>query len=165
MSYNPTIDYSQMDLSIDKNLAYWKFGELIKNLVTLSSESPRQIELIGFGAVADEMAIDFDTYYILSYQSYLDYKLLTIDQKTELDELNKYLEDRSGDRNPDFWDDLKLDTNPDWDWVRYKAKDILKLLKMDDLSIDFDRTEKFDNSGNLMMQSTKTRLIKKNPHG
>ncbi len=46
MSYDPTIDYSQMDLSIDKNLAYWKFSELIKNLITLSSDAPRQIELI-----------------------------------------------------------------------------------------------------------------------
>jgi hypothetical protein len=33
---------------------------------------------------------------------------------------------------------------------------------MDALSIDFDRTEKFDNYGNLTMQTTKTRLIKKN---
>lgn len=162
MSYDPTVDYSQMDLSIDKNLVYWKFSELIKNLITLSSDAPRQIELIGYGAVADEMAIDFDTYYTLSYQSYMDFNLLTIDQKIELDELDKYLEDRSGDKNPDFWDDFKLDLNPDWNWVRFKAKNILGLLKMDDLSIDFDRTEKFDNSGNLTMQTTKTRLIKKN---
>ena len=162
MSYDPTIDYSQKDLSIDKNLVYWKFSELIKNLITLSSDAPRQIELVGYGAAADEMAIDFETYYTLSYQSYLDFKLLTIDQKIEFDELDKYLEDRSGDRNPDFWDDFKLDLNPDWNWVRLKAKNILGLLKMDDLSIDFDRTEKFDNSGNLTMQTTKTRLIKKN---
>ncbi|MCC7520471.1 MAG: hypothetical protein IT220_02450 [Flavobacteriaceae bacterium] len=162
MSYDPTIDYSQKGLSIDKNLAYWKFSELIKNLITLSSDAPRQIELIGYGAVADEMAIDFGTYYTLSYQSYIDFKLLTIDQKNELDELDKYLEDRSGDKSPDFWDDFKLDINPDWSCVRLKAKNILELLKMDDLSIDFDRTEKFDSSGNLTIQTTKTRLIKKN---
>jgi hypothetical protein len=144
MCYDPTIDYSQMDLSIDKNLAYWKFSELIKNLITLSSDAPKQIELIGYGAVADEMAIDFETYYSLSYQSYLDFKLLTIDQKIELDELDKYLEDRSGDKNPDFWNDFKIDLNPDWNWVRLKAKNILGLLKMDSLSVDFDRTEMFD---------------------
>ena len=151
-----------MDLSIDENLAYWKFSELIKNLIALSSDAPRQIELIGYGAVADELVIDFDSYYTLSYKSYIDFKLLTIDQKIELDELDKYLEDRSGDKNPDFWDDFKLDLNPDWNWVRLKAKNILGLLKMDGLSIDFDRTEKFDNSGDLTMQTTKTRLIMKN---
>lgn len=160
MSYDPTIDYGQMDLSIDENLAHWKFSELIKNLITLSSDAPRQIELIGYGAVAEEMATDFDTYYTLSYQSYIDFKLLTNDQKTELDELDKYLEDRSGDKSPGFWDDFILDIHPDWNWIRLKAKSILGLLNMDDLSIDFDRTEKFDNSGNLTMQTTKTRLIK-----
>jgi hypothetical protein len=165
MNYEPTIDYSQMDLSIDENLVYWKFSELIKNLITLSSDSQRQIELIGYGAVADEMAIDFETYYTLSYKSYIDFKLLTFDQKNELDEIEKYFEDRSGDKSPDFWEDFKLDTNPDWIWVRLKAKNILRLFKMDYLSIDFDRTRKFDNSGNLTMLTTKTRLVKKNPHG
>lgn len=161
MNYSPLIEYSQMDLSIDENLAYWKFGELIKNLITLSSDAPRQIELIGYGAVADEMALDFDTYYTLSYEKYMDFQLLTIEQKTELDELDKYLEDRSGDKSPEFWDDFKLDINPDWNWVRLKAKNILKLLKMSNLSIDFVRTEKYDNFGNLTMQTTKTRLINK----
>lgn len=162
INYDPTIDYGKMDLSMNENLIYWEFSELIIILITLSSDAQKQIEFIGYGAVADEMAIDFDTYYTLSYQSYLDSELLTMEIKQELDELNKYLEDQSGDKNPAFWDDTKLHSNSGWEWVRLKAKHILELLNMDDLSIDFDRTEEFDESGNLIMQTNKSRLIKKN---
>lgn len=162
MIYDPTIEYGQMDLSIAENLTFWKFSELIKNLIILSSNAQKQIELIGYGDVADEMAIDFDNYYTLSFQSYLDFKLLTIEQKQELDELDKYLEDRSGDKNPDFWDDSKLGINPEWEWVRSKSNRILKLMDKDNLTIDYVKTEKFDDSGKLIMQTMKTRLRYKN---
>lgn len=35
LSFNPTIDYGLLDLTKEKNLVYWKFGELIKTLITL----------------------------------------------------------------------------------------------------------------------------------
>jgi len=37
MKYNPLIDYGKKDLSIEENLIFWKFSELIKNLITISS--------------------------------------------------------------------------------------------------------------------------------
>lgn len=89
MNYDPTIDYGKMDLSMNENRIFWNFSELIKILITISRDAQKQIELIGYGVVADEMAIDFDTYYTLSYQSYLDSQLLTMNIKQELDELNK----------------------------------------------------------------------------
>jgi hypothetical protein len=162
MIYDPRIEYGQMDLSIAENLSFWKFSELIKNLIILSSDAQKQIELSGFGDVADEMAIDFGTYYTLSLQSYLNFNLITIEQKQELDELDKYLDDRSGDKNPDFWDDSKLDINPEWELIRLKAKKILKLMNKDDLAIKYVKTEKIDDSGKFVSQTMKTRLIYKN---
>lgn len=67
MEFNPLYDYGQSDLTIDSNLIYWKYGELIKNLITLSSQAEKQVEVIGHGAVCDEMAEDFDTYFYTKY--------------------------------------------------------------------------------------------------
>jgi hypothetical protein len=47
MKFEPTYNYGDTDLTIDQNLIYWKFGELVKNLVTLSSSAERQAEIIG----------------------------------------------------------------------------------------------------------------------
>ena len=161
MNFDPTYNYGDTDLTNDENLVRWKFGELIKNLVTLSSSAERQAEIIGIGATCDEMAIDFDTYFTLEYQNYLDSGLLTISQVEKLKELDKYFEDRSGDKSPDFWDDFLLETNPEWQYVRRMAKNILEALNMIDLTIEFDRTEKYEIT-RLTMQTTKTRLVKQN---
>ena len=165
MDFDPIYNYGDTDLTDDDNLVRWKFGELIKNLLTLSASAERQKEIIGIGATCDEMAIDFDTYYTLSYKSYLDKGLLTVDQFETLKDLNIYFENRSGDKSPDFWDDFLLDTNPEWQIVRQKAKTILELLKMQDLTIEFDREEKYevtDKGKQITMQSTKIRLVKQN---
>lgn len=42
--FNPTIDYGLLDLAKGENLVYYKFGELIKTLLTLSSSADRQTE-------------------------------------------------------------------------------------------------------------------------
>ena len=165
MNFDPTYNYGDTDLTQDENLVRWKFSELIKNLVTLSSSAKQQAEIIGFGATCDEMAIDFDTYFTLEYQDYLDNGLLTILQVEKLRELDEYFEDRSGDKSPDFWDDLLLETSSEWQNVRQQAKNILEALNMQDLIIEFDRIEKYDttNKGErLTMQTTRTRLVKQN---
>jgi hypothetical protein len=146
-------------------LVLLRFGELIKNLVTLSSEADRQSEIIGIGATCEEMAIDFDTYFTLSYKSYLTNYLLNGDQVEKLKELEIFFEERSGEKSPDFWDDLLLETNPEWQIVRQRAKAILESLGMQDLTIEFDRQEKYemtDTGKQVTIQSTKTRLIRQN---
>lgn len=72
MKYDPTIDYGVKGLTKEKETVYWKFNELIKLLITLSLPSNKQKEIMGYGAVTDEMAIDFETYYTLSFQSYIN---------------------------------------------------------------------------------------------
>lgn len=56
MNFDPTYDYGLSDLTNEDNLVCWKFGELIKTLVTLSSKADRQIENMGAGIVTNEMA-------------------------------------------------------------------------------------------------------------
>ena len=165
MKFDPTYDYGNLDLSVEEDLVRYKFRELVINLVTLSSPAERQIEIIGIGAACDEMAIDFDTYFTLSYQSYIDNNLLTENQIKKLIELDDYFNERSGDKQPEFWDDFLLETNPEWQIVRQKAKTILEILGMQDLTIEFDRTEEckvINGVKRITAQMTKTKLIRKN---
>jgi hypothetical protein len=164
MNFDPTIDYGLSDLAIEENLVYYKFGELIKALVTLSSSAERQIEITGAGIVTIEMAEDFNTYFTLSYKPFVQYEL--IDEKTfiKLFYLENFLDHRSGERDSEFWNDKTLATNTDWENVRKQSKNVLALLGFENLDIDFIRTEKYEKSNEgqkLLLQTTRTRLIKK----
>ncbi len=164
MNFDPTFDYGLSDLTKEDNLVCWKFGELIKTLVTLSSSADRQIEIMGAGIVTDEMAEDFNTYFTLSYRQFIDNKLLDEITINKLNYLDNFLDLRSGDKDPDFWDDTTLLTNNDWQNVRTQAKEILTMLGFENLDIDFERTEKYEKSNEgqkLLMQTTRTRLIRK----
>ena len=164
MNFDPTFDYGLSDLTKEDNLVCWKFGELIKTLVTLSSSADRQIEIMGAGIVTDEMAEDFNTYFTLSYRQFIDNRLLDEKIINKLNYLDDFLDQRSGDKDPNFWDDTTLSTNKDWQNVRTQAKETLTLLGFENLDIDFERTEKSEKSNEgqkLVMQTTRTRLIRK----
>lgn len=161
VKFDPTFDYGINDVSNGENVVLWKFGELIKTLHTLSSDADRQHEIVGVGAVAEEMADDFDTYFTLYYENYIEGGLLNEMETAKLRRLGEFLKDRDAD----FWDDLNLPINPYWELVRRHAKEILELLKMDDLILEFERKEKYDSTPDgkrLWIQNTKTRLVRKN---
>lgn len=163
MHFDPTFNYGDTDLTNTENLIRWKFGELIKCLVTISSSAKQQVEIIGMGAVCDEMACDLDTYFSLEHPAYLECGLLSTSQIEKLKELDGYFDERSGDKSPDFWDDRLLELSSEWQVARQMAKTILEQLNMQDLMIEFDRSERYEmtNQGErLVMQSTKTRLVK-----
>jgi len=166
MDFDPTYNYSKTDLTIDSNLVCWKFAELIKSLVTLSESAGRQMEIIGIGATCDEMALDFDNYFTLEFETYFNNGLLTVGQISMLKDLDAYLDKRSGDKSPDFWDDFILETNPEWEEVRLKARSILVDIGMQDLTLEFDREEQYemtDKGKRITMQLTKTRLVRQLP--
>lgn len=159
VKFDPTFNYGSLDLSDERNLVLYKFAELIKNLITLSSNAERQIEIIGYGAVCDEMAEDFHTYFTLSFNSYVEYGLIETDQVVKLTDLDVFLEQRSGDKSLEFWDDLTLATDPEWNLVRQMSFSILKSMGMDGFSLKFDRKEEYKwtwKGKRLVSQFTKT---------
>jgi hypothetical protein len=164
IGFDPTINYGLSDLTKEENLVYWKFGELIKTLVTLSSSADRQIEITGAGIVTEEMAEDFYSYFTISYKQFIENKLLDETAINKLKQLDNFLDQRSGDEDPNFWDDTTISTNIAWKNVRTQAREILFLLGYENLDIDFERTEKYEKSNmgeKLVLQTTRTRLIKK----
>jgi len=165
MKFDPTYDYGKLDLNIAENLVCYNFRELIINLITLSSPAKRQLEIIGIGAVCNEMAVDFDEYFTSVYQLYIDNNFLTQDQLEKFIELDNYFDERSGKKQSEFWDDFLLETNPEWQIVRQKAMTILEMLGMQNLTIEFDRTEEYkmiNGVKQITAQTTKTKLIRKN---
>jgi len=165
MQFDPTYNYGDSDLTNKENLVCWKFAELIKTLITLTCIAERQIEIMGAGVVTGEMAEDFDTYFTLSYKQFKEYHLLSEIAIKKLNQLDNFLDQRCGDKASDFWDDFKLSTNKDWEIVRVQASEILTLLNMNNLDIEFEREEKYETTTEgqkLLIQSTKTRLVTKN---
>ncbi|WP_433832813.1 hypothetical protein [Flavobacterium anhuiense] len=159
MEFDPLVDYGNFDLTDEINLAYWKFAELIKTLITLSSDAERQSEIIGYGLVCDEMVEDFELYFTLAVELYKRFNLLTDFQIEKLSELEYYFDSRSGVRLLDFWNDSLLETSEEWQIFRQMAKNILELLGMQNLKIEFERKESINQK--IIVQSTKIRLVKK----
>lgn len=160
MKFDPTVDYGIMDLSVEVHLTFWKFAELIKTLITLSSEANQQRKIIGAGAATDEMAMDFGRFFRESCHLYEAYGLITPYQIQKLAELEKALDKYPADEFPDFWNDDQLDDNKDWKTIRTLAASTLVILGMQDLRLDIDRQEKWGREGRLLSQSTRITLVR-----
>jgi hypothetical protein len=164
--FDPIHDYGNSNMERGNNLVFWKFGEHIKTLITLASDAEKQKEIVGWpGATSNEMAIEFDSYFTDCYSEYYEKGLLSEETIVLLKQLDQYLSDRSGDKLPDFWNDDNLGTHPDWEKVRQQSKNILTLMKMDDLDIIYEHESKYEMSNDgkqrLSMQKISTRLRRK----
>lgn len=155
LTFNPLVDYGFGDMNEFKNLQYWKFGELIKCLILLSSEYNEQCKITRIGDVADEMAIDFETYYTEAKREYVKCGLITEDTQNKLEELDEFIEARSGSKNPNFWTDDALKENSDWNLIREYAKEILTSMGYQNLVIILNKSESIDSNGNLVSERVK----------
>ena len=163
MIFDLTADFDNLDFSKEENILYEKFRQLIITLITISSSAKKQREIIGYGCVTDEMALDFDNY--SSYtEIYIKMGLINQKQLVMLNDLNHFLEERSGDKNPEFWDDDNLEVHPDWEIAKNKAKAILIELNMSNLDIEIERIEKYRKTlfgkKKPIVQTTKIKLLK-----
>lgn len=108
-----------MKIETEKALAVRQFDELVKTLIVLSAPADRQKEICGYGCPGDDMANDFDEYYTQARNLYVEHDLLTSEQLKVLDELDRYLEGRSGQWNAEFWQEpSSLTSHPDWESIR-----------------------------------------------
>ncbi|MEO1217898.1 MAG: hypothetical protein AAFY45_30500, partial [Bacteroidota bacterium] len=85
---------------------------------------------------------------------------------SKLNQIDTFLENRSGEKMPDFWNDDLLDSHPDWKVVRTMSKEILRLMKCGDLKIEIERSikKRLSSKGEpLVIEGTKTILIKQTP--
>jgi hypothetical protein len=161
MHFDPTHNYGHTNLSQPENLCCWKFGELLKTLITLSSPAERQLDIMGAGLASDEMAEDFYRFFS-DRQEFLDRGLLAASTLAPLQHLNDYLDQRSGDHAPDFWDEQNLATHPDWQNVRQQAKAILQDMGFEGLDLAFERKASYETGAEgklLLVEGTWSWLV------
>jgi hypothetical protein len=121
----------------EQELAVRQFDELIKTLITLSVPPERQVEICGFGCPGDDMANDFDSYYTHCRKLYLDHGLVETKHVKLLDELDHYLDSRSGAQYAEFWENPDLlSSHPDWEEIRGLAHSCLVSLGKTHLDVE-----------------------------
>ncbi|GGK86942.1 hypothetical protein ACD591_19790 [Rufibacter glacialis] len=149
-------------MSEEEELVRKLFDELIKHLIVLSLPADYQKEYIGGGDTGDELALDFENYYILQKEQYLKYGLINHEQESQLDSIEAFFDERSGQEHLDFWEGVK--THSDWIKVREWAKECLEALGKQDYGInvryEYEKNY-FDGQEQWLMHSTETVLIKK----
>jgi len=149
-------------MSSDKDRVQEFFNELIKQLIIMSLKGKSQIEYFGLLNAGDELALDFDNFYSLKKEEYIFHNLLDQQQIKKLDELNEFLDERSGGKNANFWNNVE--THEDWGKVRLLARECLRLLNKQGLGIKVKfNGEKtyFDNQEVWHSHGTKTELVLK----
>jgi hypothetical protein len=116
------------------------FDECVKMLIVLSENADRQKELIGYGAVAEEIAEDFNNFCYRQADRYWRFGFITEGQYQTIYFIDSFFDNRSGaDKNPAFWDDERLGINPEWDILRDKASELLIQLNKAHFTISIDR--------------------------
>lgn len=123
MAFDPLFNYETVNLQEPENLACYRFAEIIKGLITLSSVAERQQEIIGIGEAAAEMAEDFNGHLHLGIPLFTEYQLA---DTVALEKLQQLADDMYTYGPSDtFWHSESLYTHPGWERVRAEAKSIL----------------------------------------
>ncbi len=141
---------------LDDLKKYWE-EQFIKILILLSSNSEKQIEYgEEFIDTADEIVLDlYDAHQaVRAYNFFNNPKYLSA--KEDLEILDKFLDEKSGENNAKFWTNESLRTDPLWQKIREMAFEILKKINKDNYDV------KIIASGNTGKRiNTKTDLILK----
>ncbi|GGA16717.1 hypothetical protein GCM10008018_71440 [Paenibacillus marchantiophytorum] len=141
---------------MEKDIVQYHYDELIKSLVTLSSPAEKQKYIMGYGHVGDDMIIEFENHYNLGMADYyFDIGLFTDNQLQKIDDYDKFLDEKSGEQELDFFTDFdQLNSNPIWEEIRVETSKLLRFFDKDNLDIEV--TREVDNK----IELTRTRLYK-----
>lgn len=157
MAFDPLFNYETLNLQEPKNLAYYRFAEIIKGLVTLSSGAERQQEIIGIGEAAAEMAEDFNGHLYLGTPLFTEYQLADTVLLEKLQQLADFMYTHGPSDN--FWDKESLYHHPGWEKVRTDAREILIGMGYSHLTLVISREEFYkEMAGKQYLTGQRTRL-------
>jgi hypothetical protein len=138
----------------------YHYDELLKLLITISSESKIQLEAHGIGNAEEEMATDLLTHFIEYKDELISAELITIDHAKAISEIDSFFSSHDNDEDELFWSGIE--THPDWDILRRMAESVLLLMKKDNLTIKIsikNTTSWFSN--NITCQEIGIDLVEK----
>ncbi|MGE5329840.1 MAG: hypothetical protein ACM3UU_12100 [Ignavibacteriales bacterium] len=142
----------------DEELLKYYYEELIMSLITMSLPAEEQKDIIGIGCLGDEMLNDFDDFYRMRRQTYIDNKVFDGRQLKILDEFNEFLDKFNGQNEDFYWDIEELKNNPLWAALREEAKKVVTNVFGKNYKIEIQRENKLEN-GRVVLEHTKRKLI------
>ncbi len=143
----------------DDELIYYFYDELIMTLITLSLPAIEQKEMVGqIGCVGDEILEDFDNFYRLRRQMYIDNNIFRETELNILDRFDKYLDKFNGHNEDFYWSIDELKNNPLWAELRTEAKNVLSKVFGENYRIEVQR--KYERVGGKLMETSKRKLVK-----
>ena len=108
----------------DADRKLWILTRLKHSLQALASSADLQCKLFpDFVCKADELALDFDHWYLCAKTNYSDD--LSETQKAALSAVNNAFDLMSGLENKDCWTEDALHLRPEWEQIRVLARDTL----------------------------------------
>ncbi len=147
-------------MQMEKNSLNRQFEELVITLIAMTLPVKLQKNYYGIGFAGDEMAIDFETYYTLNRSQFVESNLIDKAAAEALDEIDNLLDFWTDEKEESFW--FEIDQyQSDWDVLRNKANQTLKVLEKDHLTIDFQHEVQYNKYGEITSQFTKVELKEK----
>ncbi|WP_172256710.1 hypothetical protein [Saccharibacillus deserti] len=148
----------------DSEVMQYHYEELIKTLITLSSPSYKQIEIMGYGCIGDEMLMEFEWHYRDQKAGLHASNLFNGKALDCLNRYSEFLQESIKDQESNFFcDPNELSNNLMWEKIRTESKTLLSELGMEELDIVFERevkTEQDRKGKKLIIESIKTKIIK-----
>lgn len=141
----------------EKDNLKWQFEQLLKTLIAMKSAFHEQKTFYGFGATADEMLEDFNSYYTLNKIRFLERELIHNESKDLLDQIDNLMGTWIDEKDENFWLEMEK-YNTEWNELRDKAKQTLKIMNKDDLIAVVNHKNIFDKEGNILSQVTNVEL-------
>jgi len=138
----------------------WQFEELLKTLIAMKSPLKEQENFYGIGATADEILEDFNSYYTLNKNRFIERQFIDNDSKNLLDQIDNLTDKWTKEKDEDFWFEMeKYDS--EWNELRQKAKLTLEMMNRDNLIAVVNQENEFDKNGNILSQKTNIKLKEK----
>lgn len=141
----------------DGELLKYYYEELIMSLITMSLPAEKQKEMVGYGCIGDEILEDFDNFYCMRRQLYIDCDVFSKRQLQILDEFNKYLEKYNGHDEDFYWDIEELKNSPLWEELRTESKKIIVNVFGKNYRIELQREHRYIDG--KLIEHAKRKLI------
>ena len=113
--------------------------------------------MVGIGCIGDEILEDFDNFYCIRRQVYIDSEVFDERQLQILDEFNKYLDKYNGHNEDFYWDIEELKSNPLWEELRRESNKIIKNIYGKEYKIELQREHTYIDG--KIIEHTKRKLI------
>lgn len=135
----------------------YHFEETVKLMIILSSQASIQQRACAFINPEEDLANDLFFHFVEHSQDFVKHSYLSEETAQEILEIDTLFDTYSSEKHLNFW--TGIETDPRWEELRHKAKEILIKLELDDLQIEINNAI---NGTTLQTTYTQIKLVGSN---